>query len=83
MVRKMIPGIHYSITPEAQRVRSQWLEPDAIRARLREWAARGDEYWVAISLIRMTELMQRSPAQQLALIKRVLDGLAELEAEGE
>jgi hypothetical protein len=84
MVSKAIPGVGYSVTPEAQAMRRAWLEPERMLAKLRKACTRppgGMEYVHAIGLIRMTGYLQCPPAEQVMLIERVLDVLDQVTEE--
>lgn len=73
--------ITYSTTPEAQAMRRQWLQREHMLAEFRK--ARQDplggvEYVKAAGLIRMTEYLQTSAEERVALIDLILDVLDEV-----
>jgi hypothetical protein len=84
MATRKVPGIHYSVTPEAQRLRREWLEPERVAVELRKARDKnvgGMEYVAAIGLIRMTDYLQVKAAEQLRLIDQILATLDEVTGE--
>lgn len=81
MATTKVPGIHYSVTPEAQRLRREWLEPERVAVELRkasDMTAGGMEFVAAIGLIRMTDYLQVKAAERLRLIDQILAILDEV-----
>lgn len=64
-------------TPEAERIRREWLTPDAVAADLRKEGLGGDHemYYRAINLIRTTTYLRATDAERIKLIYQILDEL--------
>lgn len=70
----------YTRTPEAQRLRGEWLEPDQIRAKMARWQADFDGYGphvAAVGLIEVAQMLEEPDAKFAARVRSILAVLEE------
>ena len=74
------PGVDYSVTREAQKMRRQRLQPENIAEEIRNRHADGDFHGhaKAIDLIKLTAYLDCSEGQRIQLIDQILVSLDEV-----